>query len=75
MLQAQRLLFPAALGPGVDSASNRNEYQKQRNKCFCGVEDGRCVGLTTLPPSFSRLEDVGSSTSHNPVGLHGLLQG
>jgi hypothetical protein len=25
------LIFPAALGPGVHSASNRNEYQKQKN--------------------------------------------
>jgi hypothetical protein len=25
------LILPAALGPGVHSASNRNEYQKQRN--------------------------------------------
>jgi hypothetical protein len=44
------LIFPAALGAGVDSASNRNEYQKQNNN-VSGVECGRCVGLTTLPPS------------------------
>jgi hypothetical protein len=25
------LIFPAALGPGVHSASNRNYYQKHRN--------------------------------------------
>jgi hypothetical protein len=25
------LIFPAALGPGVHLASNRNEYQKQKN--------------------------------------------
>jgi hypothetical protein len=25
------LILPAALGPGVHSASNRNEYQKQNN--------------------------------------------
>jgi hypothetical protein len=25
------LIIPAALGSGVDSASNRNEYQKQKN--------------------------------------------
>jgi hypothetical protein len=25
------LILPAALGPGVYTASNRNEYQKQRN--------------------------------------------
>jgi hypothetical protein len=32
-------------------------------------------GLKTLPPSLSRLskENVGASTSHNPLGLHGLL--
>ena len=33
--------------PGVDSASNINEYQEY----FLGGKDGRCVGLTTLPPS------------------------
>ena len=33
-------------GPGVDSASNRNEYQEY----FLGGKGGRCVGLTTLPP-------------------------
>jgi hypothetical protein len=25
------LILPAALGPGVNSASNRNEHQKQKN--------------------------------------------
>jgi hypothetical protein len=25
------LILPAATGPGVHSASNRNEYQKQKN--------------------------------------------
>jgi hypothetical protein len=41
-----------------------------------GVKDGRRVGLTTLP-SVSRMsrQDVGASTSHKPMGLHGLLQG
>jgi hypothetical protein len=34
---------------------------------------GRCVGLTTLPPSVSRMsENVGASTSRNPKGLHSL---
>jgi hypothetical protein len=27
-------ILPAALDPGVYSASNRNEYQKQKNKFF-----------------------------------------
>ena len=34
-------------GPGVDSASNRNEYQEY----FLGGKGCRCLGLTTLPPS------------------------
>jgi len=32
---------------GVDSARNRNEYQEY----ILGGKGGRCVGLTTLPPS------------------------
>jgi len=39
--------FRPHYGPGVDSASKRNEYQEY----FLGGKDGRCVGLTTLPPS------------------------
>ena len=34
-------------GPGVDSASNRNEYQEY----FLGGKGSWCIGLTTLPPS------------------------
>ena len=36
-------------GPGVDSVSNRNEY----GEYFLGVKSGRCVRLTTLPPSYA----------------------
>jgi len=32
---------------GFDSVSNRNEYQEY----FLGDKGGRCVRLTTLPPS------------------------
>ena len=42
------IILPAALWPmGVDSASNRNEYQEY----FLGGKGGRCLRLTTLPPS------------------------
>jgi len=35
------------LGPGVDAASNRNEYQEY----FLGGIGDQCIELTTLPPS------------------------
>jgi hypothetical protein len=31
LISSTYLTFPAALGPGVHSAFNRNEYQKQKN--------------------------------------------
>jgi hypothetical protein len=50
---------------------------KKSTEFSWGVKGGRRVGLTTLPPSMSRMsrDNVGASTSHNPMGLHGLLQG
>jgi hypothetical protein len=41
-------------GSGVDSASNRNEYQEY----FLGGKGGRCVGLTTLPPSYTDCHEI-----------------
>jgi hypothetical protein len=49
------LVLQVALGPGVYSTPNRNEYQKQKKKSVWGEERGRCVRLTILPPSVSRL--------------------
>jgi hypothetical protein len=48
-----------------------------RNLPGGGVKGGWRLRLTIKPPSVSRLprENVGASTSHNPMGLHGLLQG
>jgi hypothetical protein len=43
--------FQLHYGPGVDSASNRNEYQEHS----WGVKGGRRIRLTTLRPSVSRL--------------------
>ena len=41
--------FRPQYGPGVDSASDRNEFQKY----FLGRKGGRCVGLKTLLPSYA----------------------
>jgi hypothetical protein len=51
----------------VDSACNMN---------LPAVKGGRRVELTTLPPSMSPdcLENVGTSTSHSSMAIHGLLR-
>jgi len=41
---------------GVDSESNRNEYQEY----FLGVKSGRYVRLTTLPPSWAIVKYFGN---------------
>jgi hypothetical protein len=74
LILSMYLILSSALGSGVYSASNRNEYQKQKKKCFWGVEHCQCW------QPYRHLWDnclgnVGSLTSHNPIGLHGLLQG
>jgi hypothetical protein len=38
-----------------------------------GVKGGRRLRLATSPPWADFLENVGASTSHNSMGLHGLL--
>jgi hypothetical protein len=45
------LILPAALWPGVDSASKRKEYQESS----LGVKGGRRVRLITSPPAVSLL--------------------
>jgi hypothetical protein len=42
--------FQLHYGPGIDSASNRNEYQEDS----WGVKGGGLVSLTNLPPSVSQ---------------------
>jgi hypothetical protein len=64
--------FQPHCGPGVDLVTNRNEYQE----ISPGGKGDRRVRLTILPPSVSRLstQDERTSTYHNPMDLHGLLQ-
>jgi len=54
---------------GVDSAANRNDYQRY----LMEGNGGRCVGLKTLTPSCADcLEVLGSSISRSPKDLSGL---
>jgi hypothetical protein len=53
--------FRPHYGPGVDSASNRNEYQKYFLGVGGGGKGGRCVGLTTLPPSCADCLEIWES--------------
>jgi hypothetical protein len=58
-------------GPGIDLASNRNEYQKLSWRQSAAGD----WGWPHRHLWADCLENVGTSTSHNPMGLHGLLQG
>ena len=62
--------FRSHYGPGVDSASNRNEYQEY----FLGGKGGRCVRLTTLPPSCAVVMNLGTLNSWNPLGHSAVAQ-
>ena len=48
--------FRPNYGNAVDLAHNRNEYPEY----FLGGKGGRCLGLTTLPPSWPTLSKSGS---------------
>jgi len=56
--------FRSHYGPGVDSASNRNEYQEY----LMGVKSGRCVRLATLPPSCAVVTKSESLNFLEPFG-------
>jgi len=58
--------FQPHYDPRVGSASNGNEYQEH----LLGSKSGRCVWLTTLPPSCSVcLEILRVLTTYSPQGL------
>jgi len=56
--------FRSHYGPGIDSASNRNEYQEY----FLGVKSGQCVRLTTLSPSCAVVMISGNLNFLEPSG-------
>jgi len=56
---------------GVDSASNRNEYQDYS----LGVKSGRCVRLTTYHHPMPLSRNLGTLTSWNPLGLFRSVTG
>jgi len=55
----------------VNSASKRNEYQEY----FLGVKSGRCVRLTTLPPSCAVVTKSGNLNFLEPSGHLGPVMG
>jgi hypothetical protein len=68
-------LLSTAIRPGVYSASNRNEYQKEKIM-FLGSKVLSLYEADNLTAICADcLYNVESLTSHNPRGLHGLLRG
>jgi hypothetical protein len=63
--------FQPHYGPGIDLAWSRNEYQGY----LLGGKGGRCVGLTTLPPSRAYCpEIVGAWTSWSHMTCAGMYR-
>jgi hypothetical protein len=60
------LSFRPHYGPGVASASNINECQEH----FLGSKGGRCVKLTTIPPSRTDCPEI---WEHQPPRNHQIL--
>ena len=56
--------FLSHYGPGVDPASNSNEYHEH----FLGGKGGRCVRLTTLPSSCAVVMKSGNLNFLEPSG-------
>ena len=56
--------FRSQYGPGVETNSNRNEYQEY----FLGVKGGRSVRMTTYHYPVPLSRNMGTLTSWNPLG-------
>ena len=56
--------FRSHYGPGVDSASNRNEYQEY----LLGGKGGLCIRLTTYHHPVPLSWNLGTLTSRKPLG-------
>jgi hypothetical protein len=70
------LILSAALGPRIYLAPNRNEYQKQKNNISVEWNVAGAKGWQPYRPLWADfLDNLGSQTSHNPIGLHSLLWG
>jgi cadmium resistance protein CadD (predicted permease) len=68
-------ILPAALGPGVCWATNRNEYQTEMKNLW---ELERCRCMRVQPHCHllaDCLDNVGTLTSHSFISLHSLLWG
>jgi len=63
--------FRSHYGHGVDSDSNRNEYQEY----FLGGQGGRCVRLTAYHHPVLLSRNLGTLTSWNPLGTSGPVTG
>jgi hypothetical protein len=66
---------PAGLGTGVYSASNRNEYQEEKNY----VSEKQSAAVAEKWQLYRHLwadclDNVGSLTPHSPTYFHGLLR-
>jgi hypothetical protein len=67
-----KLLLLPHCGSGVDSDSNRNDYQKY----FLGGKGGLCVRLTTLSPSCADCLKIWEPQPPGTLRAYpGLLQG
>jgi hypothetical protein len=63
-----------SINMGVNPVSNRNEYHESSWGGGKKRPARKADNLSAISEPVA-LENVGASTSHNPMGLHGLVQG